>query len=334
MPSLKLSGLQSWYKNQTQKRKEKEQDLRNREGPTLKMLTFAVTLVAMAVGMSFLPLFPQPIPILLAVLIAFITYQKPIFGMPIGGGIIGLGLMYHLSLPPFYFISYLGSEQVRVGFVVAFMALFVGLPLVFNRYKSALAIDFGILAVTTLFFSSTYFLAIPLILASAVYFKKYVSLTLIFYALIAVPLQIIQYFQFTVLPIVQTDWWTVPGSSPPLFTSLTQISPSLTSSMGQFRLYDASQFVYAITGQLTWIPNIHGRTLAAALSQYLDSAPGIIMFVIIVAGLALGLVFFTRLFVREGSAEFSDKIFPCFTATIAAALFFILLGSLAQALAF
>lgn len=178
------------------------------------MVTFIVTLVAMVVGMSILPLFPPPLPILLAVLVAFLVYQYPIAGMPIGGAIIGLGLLFNISQAPFYFISYLGSEQIRVGFVVAIMALFIGLPLAFNRYKSILAIDFGILAVACLSSSATYFLAIPLLFASAVYFKRNVALTVVYYALITVPLQVLQYFQFTVKPIVQSDWWNAAGSSP------------------------------------------------------------------------------------------------------------------------
>ena len=66
----------------------------------LKMLAFVVTLVAMAIGMSILPLFPPPLPIFLAVLVAF-TYQYPIVGMPIGGAVIGLGLLFNLSQPGF-----------------------------------------------------------------------------------------------------------------------------------------------------------------------------------------------------------------------------------------
>jgi hypothetical protein len=60
------------------------------------------------------------------------------------------------------------------------------------------------------------------------------------------------------------------------------------------------------------------------------------MFIIIVVGLALGLIFFARLLsdLGGGSGGFSDKIFPVFTATIAAALFFILLTALSQPLAF
>ena len=90
----------------------------------------------MIVGMSILPLFPPPLPIFLAILVAFLVYEYPIIGMPIGGAVIGLGLLFNISQPPLYFISYLGTEQARVGFVVAIMALFIGLPLAFNRYKS------------------------------------------------------------------------------------------------------------------------------------------------------------------------------------------------------
>ncbi len=161
------------------------------------------------------------------------------------------------------------------------MALLIGLPIAFNRYKSVLAIDFGILAVAALSSSSTYFLAIPLLFASAVYFKRQVVLTVVFYALLTIPLQIVQYYQYTVAPILQSDWWNVPGTSPPIFVSLQQIFSSLGSSIAQFRLFDVSQVIYNITGQLTWIPNanINGHNLGNAMTQYLDSAPGLIMFV-------------------------------------------------------
>ena len=328
----KISGVRTWFSVGKQKRKEKEEQERNLEPSALKIITFLVTLVAMALGMSFLPLFPQPLPMLLAVLVAFVTFKKPRIGMTVGGAVIGLGLMYHLA--DLYFISFLGDTQVRVAFIVIWMTLFVGLPLMFKRYKSALAIDLGILAVTMLFFAPTYFLAIPLILASAVFFKKYVSLTIIYYVLLTVPLQIFQYYKYTVLPIVRPDWWLEPGSSPPLLVSLSSIAKDLNLSMSQFRLYDTSKVVYDIAGQVTWIPDWTGRTIKDALTQYLDSVPGLVMFVVIVAGLALMLVFFTRLMVKGGIIGYGDKFFPCFSATIAAALFFVLLSALQVPLAF
>lgn len=330
--SLKVSGVSSWYKTQKQKRKEKEEQERNLEPSSLKMLAFVITLVAMAVGMSVLPLFPQPLPIFLAVLVAFITFKIPRVGMSIGGVVIGLGLMYHLA--QLYFISFLGDIQIRVAFIVIWMALFIVPPAIFNRYKSALAIDFGILAVASLFVGQIYFLAIPLILASAVFFKKYVSLTIIYYVLLSVPLQIMQYFQYTVLPIVRSDWWLEPGSSPPLLVPLTSIAKDLNISMSQFRLYDMSNVLNSIVGQTTWTPDWAGRTIRDAVTQYRDSIPGILMFAVIVVGLALTLMFFTRFMVKEGILGYGDKFFQCFTATLAAAIFFILLSSLQVPLAF
>ena len=331
-PSLKISGLNSWYKTKKQKQKEKEEAERNLEPSSLRMATFLITAIAMAAGMSFLPLFPQPLPLLIAILVAFVAYMKPQIGMPIGGLVIGLGLMYHLA--DLYFISFLGDMQVRVAFIVIWMGLFVALPLLFKRYKSALAIDFGILAVTMLFFAPLYFLAIPLILASAVFFKKYVALSVIYYVLLSVPLQIMQYYKYVVLPIARSDWWLAPGSSPPLLVPLTSIGKDLTASMSQFRLYDTSKFIYSIAGQTTWTPDWAGRTIKDALSQYLDSVPGILMFVVIVAGLALTLVFFTNLLIKGGLIGAGDKFFQCFTATLAAALFFILVSALQVPLAF
>ena len=119
------------------------------------------------------------------------------------------------------------------------------------------------------------------------YFKKYVALTVVYFVLISVPLQIMQYFTYTVAPIVRTDWWLQPGSSPPLFVPLTQFLATLSSSMSQFRLYDTSQVVYAIAGQLTWSPNFNGRTFAHALYAIPRFSSWNMMFVVIVVGLAL-----------------------------------------------
>lgn len=331
-PSLKISGVSSWVKTRVQKRKDNEEQERNLESSTLKMITFLFTSLAMALGMSFLPIFPQPLPILIAVLVAFVAFKSPRLGMPIGGAIIGFGLLFHLA--EFRFISFLGDTSVRVAFVVVWLALFIVLPLISNRYKSALAIDFGILAVTMLFFAPTYFLAIPLILASAVYFKKNVVLSIVYYVLISVPLQIMQYYNDVVKVIVRPDWWLAAGSSPPLLVSLSSISKNLNLSVTQVRLFDISKVVFDIAGQTTWVPDWTGRTIKDALSQYVDSLPGFLMFVVIVVGLALTLIFFTRTLVKEGLIGKGDKLFQCFTATIAAALFFILLSALQVPLAF
>jgi hypothetical protein len=52
-----------------------------------------------------------------------------------------------------------------------------------------------------------------------------------------------------------------------------------------------------------------------------------------VVGLSFAFIFFMRLFIKEGSGT-ENKIFPCLTATIVAAFFFVLLGALALPLAY
>lgn len=58
------------------------------------------------------------------------------------------------------------------------------------------------------------------------------------------------------------------------------------------------------------------------------------MFLIVMVGLAMGGIYFSRLLIKQGTGGLSDKLFPIFTATIGTALFFILMGALATPLAF
>ena len=58
------------------------------------------------------------------------------------------------------------------------------------------------------------------------------------------------------------------------------------------------------------------------------------MFVVIVAGLSLALIFFARLLISQGSGSLSDRLIPCFVATCAAAFFFIFLNALQTGLAY
>ncbi len=327
----KFPNMRSWFNLNKQKGKQKEDTKRIAEPLPLKLLTTLVTFVAMAIGLSVVSLFSQPLPILLAVLVAFITFREPRFGMPIGTGLIGFGMIYHLA--DLNFISALGTIAAREYFIIILMTVLVLLPIIFNHYKDALAIDLGILAVALLFFTSTYFLAIPLILTSAVFFKKSVALTAVYYALISAPLQIVQYFGY-ISTITRPDWWVTPGSAPPLFVPLNSIFHQLTLSMGQFRLYDSSLVVYTITSQVTNTTVPTGRSVKDALSQYLDSFPGIMLFVVIVVGLALALVFLSSTLIKNDSMSDLNRLMPCFIATLAAALFFIFAGALQGALAF
>jgi hypothetical protein len=59
-----------------------------------------------------------------------------------------------------------------------------------------------------------------------------------------------------------------------------------------------------------------------------------LMFVVIVAGLSLALIFFARLLISQGSGSVADRLIPCFVATCAAAFFFIFVGALQTGLAY
>jgi len=251
--------------------------------------------------------------------------------MPIGSLLIGFGLMYHLS--ELNFIVMLGEPWVRALVIVVWLFLFAALPFRFHRYKNAIAIDMGIIAAMLLFFSPTYYLGIPLILTTAVLFKKSSGLAVSYYVLISVPLQIMQYFNY-ILQIKRVDWWVEPGASPPVYVPLTSIFKDLQESMTQFRLYDTSKVVYTITQQVTSNPPPMERTVGTALSQYLDSFPGIFLFIVIVVGLALVIVFMGRLIVAKSPGTYTERFLPVFTAASAAALFFLCLGSLQGPLAF
>lgn len=324
------SGVRGWYRKRKQKTKEKEKKERTAEPTPIRILAFALTLVSMMLGLSLMPLFPQPLPILLAFLVAFVTFKSPRFGMPIGTLLIGLGVMYHLSTIDF--IAMLGEPTVREGVIVVFIALFVILPIVFRRYKDAIAIDLGIMAAILLFFNQTYYLAIPLILTSAVLFKRSSVFTVIYYVLMSVPFQMMQYLSF-IRQINQVDWWITPGSSPTVFVPLSGIFKDIQQSMLQFRLFDTSQVMNAIVGQINSNPAPATRTLSTVITQYLDSFPGIVLFLVIVIGGVFAFAFVARSFVKNSAPE-AENLLPVITAATATVLFFLFLGALQGPLAF
>jgi hypothetical protein len=329
--SKSVAKAKGWFSTRRQKGKENEKKERALESTTLKIITFVFTLAAMGLALSFMPLFPQPLPLLLAALVAFVTFKTPRIGMPLGGALIGVGLIYHLA--ELNFIWMLDGPATRIGVIAAVLALFIILPFRFHRYKSAIAINLGIIAAMLLFFEPTYFLAIPLILTSAVFFKKSAGLSVIYYVILTVPLQIIQYFKF-IATIVRPDWWVAAGSSPPVYVPLNKIFEDLQVSMTQFRLYDTSKVVSTIFNQVTLWPDTSVRSINDALTQYIDSFPGIFLFLIIVIGAILALIFLTRTLIKETNIAYGDRLSSPFVAVISTALFFILLNALHTPLAF
>lgn len=324
------SRTRSWFRQRKEKNKEKEQKEHALEPRPLKIFTFVITLASMALGLSLMPLFPQPLPILLAFLVAFVTFKKPRFGMPIGTLLIGLGLMYQLATLDF--IAMVGEPLTRIAVVGVFLFLFIALPVICKRYKQAIAINMGIIAGILLFYNQIYYLAIPLILTAVVLFKKSSALTVIYYALISVPLMMMQYLTY-ILQIERVDWWLEPGASPPIFVSLSSIFQELQKSMLQFRLYDTSKFVYAIVDQVTAPSNTDRLNLSTVLNQYLDSLPGLALFLAIMIGAIFAVALIARFIVKGGLSEM-ERFLPSFLAAGATALFFILLSALQKPLAF
>ncbi len=324
------SRARTWFGKRKEKNKEKEQRERALEPRPLKILTFVITLASMAVGLSLMPLFPQPLPILLAFLVAFVTFKKPRFGMPIGTSLIGLGLMYQLATLDF--IAMVGEPLTRAAVVVVILFLFIALPVLCKRYKQAIAINMGILAGILLFYNQIYYLAIPLILTAVVLFKKSSVLTVVYYVLISVPLTMMQYLRY-ILQIARVDWWIEPGASPPIYVPLSSIFQELQNSMLQFRLYDTSKVVFAIVDQVTAPSNTDRLNLSTVLNQYLDSMPGIALFLAIMIGAIFAVALIARFIVKGGLSEM-ERFLPLFLAASATALFFILLSALQKPLAF
>ncbi len=327
-----IAGPQEWYKKRKQRLREEEEKQRLLEPTSLKLVSAAVAFVSLMLSMSFIPLFPAPLPVLMALLIAFGVFLKPQFAMPVGGLMVGLGLVYQLAT--WDFIAMLGEPMVR-GIVVAVMLyLFTALPLRYHRCEDIIAINIGILAATLLFFTQTYIFAIPLLLTVAVLFKKTQGvLSLTFYAMISIPLQIMQFSQ--VIPtITRAEWWLDPQGVPPLIVPLNGIFKSMQDSMTQFRLFDTSKVVSTMSNQLTTTPPDSAVWVGKAMTQYLDSFPGIILFLTLVLALIFAISTIAPEFTRKSYAMRMEVIMPAISAAGITVLFFLLAISMQASLAF
>jgi hypothetical protein len=302
---------------------------------SLRALTFIVTFASMVLGLSLMILFPQPLPIIISFLIAFVTFKNHArAGMSIGSLLIGLGMMYHLSKANI--ISQMSALPLaRALSIIVLLILFVAIPFLFNRYEDAIAIDLGIIAATLLFFGQTYYLAIPLILIAAALFKKTkLGLTLSYYVLISVPLQIMQYLKH-ILTLSNIFWWEDPTADPFLYVPLTGILGGMQESMTQIRLIEVTKVLETIAGQVTFSPETHmAQTTEAVLTRYFDSLPGIVLFLVIVIGLVSATALITRALVTKSHGMHSEMLLPAMTAASATALFFLLLDGLQGPLAF
>jgi len=302
---------------------------------SLRVLTFIVTFIGMVLGLSLIPIFPQPLPLLISFLIAFAAFMNHArSGMTMGCLILGLAVVYHMSR--INIISQISTMPlVRLAVIVAIPAVFFILPAIFCRYEDAIAINLGIIAATLLFFTETYYLAIPLILVAATLYKKTkLGLTVSYYILISLPLQIMYYLNY-VLTLSNPEWWEDPAADPFLYVPLTGILKGIQESMSQIRILQANKILEPIAGQITFSAQDHIlQTTQSVLTRYFDSLPGIILFLVIVVGLVSATALLTRVLVTESHATNTKLILPALTSASATGLFFLFLIGLQKPLAF
>jgi hypothetical protein len=327
-----ISSPQEWYRKRKQRLREENEKQRALEPTSLKLLTSGVTFVSMVLSLSFIPLFPQPLPVLIAFLIAFGAFQKPQYSMPVGALLIGLGMIYHLA--SMNFIAMLGPLEARVLFIAVLLYFFVALPIRFHSCEDAIAINIGIMAASLLFFTQTYIFAVPLLLTVAVLFKKTQGgLALSYYVMISVPLQIMQFSEL-IRTITRTEWWLDPLGVPPLFVSLNGIFKDMQDSMTQFRLFDSSKVVGVISSQITSSPPASASVVGSALSQYLDSFPGIILFLTLVLSLIFAISTIAPEFTKKSYALRMEVLLSALSAAGITAMFFLLAIAMQSPLAF
>jgi len=302
---------------------------------SLRGLTFIVTIIGMTLGLSLIPLFPQPLPIIFSFLVAFAASMNHVrSGMSIGCLVIGLGLVYHMSR--INIISQMTPVPlVRTFVIVIIPVLFFLLPAIFHRYEDAIAINLGIIAATLLFFGETYFFAIPLILVAATLYKKTkLGLTVAYYVIISLPLQIMQYLNY-VFTLANPRWWEDPAADPFLYVPVQGVFKSMQESMTQFRILEANKVLETIAGQIdfsgqypvVWVTQ-------SVLVRYTDSLPGIILFFVIVIGLVSATALFARELVTKSHTMNAKLILSVVTSASATGLFFFLLIGLQLPLAF
>jgi len=296
---------------------------------TGKILTFIITTVSMALGLTLIPLLPPPLPLIVAFLVAYMVYREPPVGALAGSVVIGVGLLYHLSRIGFFVLF--PSPLFRV-FVMAMMILpFLIVPPMIADNLTVIAMDIGIVAVSLLFFRPTFYLAIPFILVFATIYKnKGVLVTFLYYAFISLPLQVMQY-----LKTYQV------GVPPSLYTPLDIIYKDIQRSMSKVSLSEIIDVLRVVGGQIV-MDTGKGGALGPALASYVDSLPGMFLFLIIISALVSAAALLTlklpdsfrRTRLPGRYADVVAYVLPAIMASVTNVIFFILLDNLQRPLAF
>jgi len=295
---------------------------------TGKILTFIITMASMALGLTLIPLLPPPLPIIIAFLVAYAVYREPPVGALSGSAIIGLGLLYHLSRIGFF--ALFPSSFLRVSVMALMFIPFLIVPPMITSNLNVIAMDIGIVAVSLLFFRSTFYLAVPIILIFATIYKnKGVLVTFAYYAFVSLPLQVMQHLK------------TFEAGMPPsLYTPLDIIYKDIQRYMSSVSLTEIINVLKIIGGQIEGAAT--DRSLVPALASYVNSLPGMFLFLVIISGLVsaaalLALKLPESLRGGQLPGRYSDAAayaLPAAMASVTNVVFFVLLGHLQHPLAF
>lgn len=292
------------------------------QGRIVRVITFLLVFFSMTLALSFMPIWPlEPLymlPVIVSFLIAFLAFKNPKLGITIGSFLIGVSLIYHLSE-----INFISGIAESTGFrflaVLVILCFFLFVPYSIEKHEDAVAIAMGVMAATLLFFDEAYYLAIPLILIFAVLYKKAkLTLTLSYYFMISVPIQIMDFLKeymggpsSNVLPILYG----------PIAVRFKPIEP--------FNLNGINDAVLKILGNITGECD---KNVLQAVNAYMNSLPGIATFLIMVFGLISASAFATFTFLKmlkgitltRKYAKYIEIFLPTITAVIVAQIFWIL----------
>lgn len=295
---------------------------------TGKLVTFVVTAISMAIGFTLIPFFPSPLPLIIAFLVAYAVYKNKPYGAISGSAIIALGLFYHLSRIGFF--QLLESPLKNTLFMALLFSPFLICPAIITNNLQVIAMDMGIVAVSMLFFKQTFYLAIPLVLVFATVYKgRGIAFTFIYYIFMSLPLQVMQYLK------TYTE-----GSVPPLYTPLDLIYSDIQSSMSTVSLDEILKVLNTIMGLVPPDAVINGER--AAFAEFINSLPGMVMFLIIMSGLISVIAILNmRLPDPVSESPIPGKyinllvyVIPIFAAALTNIVFFVAIDTLQDPLSF
>ena len=242
-----------------------DQNLSRRTG---QILTFLVTTCSMALVFTLIPLLPSPLPLIVAFLVGYAVYRDPPVGSLAGSAIIALGLFYHLSRIGFF--QLFPGPWVRLLVMVIILIPFVLISTQLAENIAVISMNVGIIAVSLLFFKSTYYLAVPVILIWATIYKnRGIIVTFSYYTIISLPLQVMQYMKtFS------------NGAKPPLYTPLDIIYNDIQQSMSEVSMTEINKII-GVIGKQFLLETGNGGVMEPALTSFINSLPGMIFFLII-----------------------------------------------------